>query len=534
VSNEAAASEALSAADIAQVAAPLQLDPGWLPAEPKAITGRSVIHDVGTSVPDEPGGVLLLVGARPTDPETCAAVREAGERGYACVVIKSRGEHVDEVVRSAEEAGVALMVAADETSWRDIDNLVEALVDAQGSRTPAYEQVRPGDLFALANAIAYSVGGATAIEDINGQLFAHSNLPHQKIDEIRMQSITDRITPVREGDADIYLQVRNATRPLYFKSPVAHFASRLAMPVRAGGQLLGLIWVLDGEPQLGKGAPSALADAATVAALHLLRVRQQENRDRWRRGEALRSLLSGRMGAGVAQALIGLPASSSFAVLAIAPHATDEEWALGVARTIDLINLYCEAWHPLALATDVDDTIYALLPMSSGGSRRRSVADFARDVSDTVRRTSGISLRIGIGPVADSLEDVTESRRLAELTLATIDTGTEPPVASIESLRSRVILRELATRGRLDLSLPGDPLGQLLESDRDRNTSYAPSLLAYLDAFGDTSAAAKSLHIHENTLRYRVRRLQKLFALDLDDPNTRLVIWLQLRLRELG
>ena len=36
--------------------------------------------------------------------------------------------------------------------------------------------------------------------------------------------------------------------------------------------------------------------------------------------------------------------------------------------------------------------------------------------------------------------------------------------------------------------------------------------------------------MHENTLRYRIRRIEELFDLDLADPDVRLVAWLQLRL----
>lgn len=526
--------KSLSAASLGEVAAPLQLYPGWLPDEPRPIISDCVIHDVGDPLPDRPGAVLLLVGARPSSPETVAAVQEAGRRRYACVVVKARGEEINPILATAEEADVPLMVAADEASWRDVDRMVTALVDAQDSRSPAYAQVRPGDLFALANAIAHSVGGATVIEDVNGLVFAHSNLPHQKIDDIRLQSITHRMTPTYKGDPGRYLEVRNASEPVAFESQDAEFYGRLGMAVRAGGELLGLIWVLNSDPPLGESAPQALQDAATLTALHLLQIRQQENGDRWRRGEALASLLSGRISASVATTLIGVPLTTSCAVLAISTRAPTDESALGVARTIDIVNLYAEAWHPLALAAAVDDTIFAVLPTPTGAPRGRSLAGFARDLAGTVERTNGVSLRIGIGPVTETLDGLPESRRLAELTLAALGQGpTTSAVGTIEDLRSRVVLGELAGRGVLDTSLPGDPLQGLLEHDRDRNTTYAESLLAYLDSFGDTSSAAKSLNVHENTLRYRIRRLQELFSIDLSDPNTRLVIWLQLRLSEI-
>ncbi len=521
----------VTAADLVVIAAPLQLNPGWLPPEPRPIVGDCVIHDAGEPVPDRPGGVLLLVGARPSSPETLTTLADAGARGYACVVVKARGEPLAGLVAAAEQAAVALMVAPDETAWRDVDKLVSAVVDAQESATPAYAQVRPGDLFALANAIAYSVGGATTIEDHNGRMFAYSNLPHQKIDSIRLKSITDRQTPPVEGDPERYLQVRNASKPIHLKSPVPEHSHRLAVSVRAGGELLGMIWVLDGDPPLRKGAVQALTDAATVAALHLLQVRQQENGRRWNRSQVLGSLLGGRVGPAVASAVIGLPIATPTSVLAISADAADEAAALGLARTLDLVNLYCEAWHPRALATSIDDRIFAVLPMQQTSPRGRSLAGFARDVSDTVRRTTGVTLRIGIGPVAPTLDGVSDSRRLAELTLAALLHGdSAEPVATIEQMRGRVVLDELAHRGVLDLGLPGDPLAPVVEHDLEKNTAYAESLLAYLDAFGDTTSAAKALNIHENTLRYRIRRLEELFELDLDDPDVRLVAWLQLRL----
>jgi DNA-binding PucR family transcriptional regulator len=521
----------VTAADLVAIAAPLRLYPGWLPPEPRPIVGDCVIHDAGDPVPDHPGGVLLMVGARPTSPASLATLAEAGAKGYACVVVKARGDDLDELVAVAEEAGVPLMVAPDDTAWRDLDKLVSAVVDAQESTTPAYAQVRPGDLFALANAIAYSVGGATTIEDHNGRMFAYSNLPHQKIDSIRLTSITDRQTPTVDGDPERYMQLRNSSKPVHFKSPTSEHFHRLAVSVRAGGELLGLIWVLDGDPPLRRGASQALTDAATVAALHLLQVRQQEDGRRWNRSQVLASLLSGRVSPAVASALVGLPAATPTTVLAISADAEDEAAAIGLARTLDLVNLYCEAWHPRAVATSIDDRIYAVLPMQPTSARGRSLAGFARDVSDTVRRTTGVTMRIGIGPTSPTLDGVVESRRLAEMTLAALmRSGGAEPVATIEQMRSRVVLDELAARGVLDLELPGDPLAAVLEHDSEKNTTYAESLLAYLEAFGDTARAAKSLNVHENTLRYRIRRLEELFDLDLADADVRLVTWLQLRL----
>ncbi|MFH9488203.1 helix-turn-helix domain-containing protein [Streptomyces halstedii] len=56
------------------------------------------------------------------------------------------------------------------------------------------------------------------------------------------------------------------------------------------------------------------------------------------------------------------------------------------------------------------------------------------------------------------------------------------------------------------------------------------TLGAYLDASGDVRRAAERLVLHPNTLRYRLRRARERHGVDLDDPDTRLLVTLAVRL----
>ena len=67
----------------------------------------------------------------------------------------------------------------------------------------------------------------------------------------------------------------------------------------------------------------------------------------------------------------------------------------------------------------------------------------------------------------------------------------------------------------------------LRESDEQRGTDYLVTLAAWLDHAGEPSRAAKALHVHPNTLRYRLRRMAELAALHLDEPGVRLALRLQ-------
>ncbi len=56
------------------------------------------------------------------------------------------------------------------------------------------------------------------------------------------------------------------------------------------------------------------------------------------------------------------------------------------------------------------------------------------------------------------------------------------------------------------------------------------TLRAWLDAHGDVSAAAAALHVHPQTVRYRLAGLREVFGDALDDPRARLELAVALRM----
>jgi hypothetical protein len=62
------------------------------------------------------------------------------------------------------------------------------------------------------------------------------------------------------------------------------------------------------------------------------------------------------------------------------------------------------------------------------------------------------------------------------------------------------------------------PLAGLTPASRDRMTE---TLRAYLDHRGNAPAMAEALHVHPQTVRYRLKKLRDLFGEALDDPDAR-------------
>jgi DNA-binding PucR family transcriptional regulator len=67
-----------------------------------------------------------------------------------------------------------------------------------------------------------------------------------------------------------------------------------------------------------------------------------------------------------------------------------------------------------------------------------------------------------------------------------------------------------------------------MASDAGAGTDYVATLRAWLEQAGDVGRAAAQLHVHPNTLRYRLRRMAAVAPLELDSPSARLALQLQL------
>lgn len=74
-------------------------------------------------------------------------------------------------------------------------------------------------------------------------------------------------------------------------------------------------------------------------------------------------------------------------------------------------------------------------------------------------------------------------------------------------------------------------LGRLISHDDNKNAELVDTLEAFFACHGNLSQTAARLHIHRNTLTYRLERISAITQLDLDDPDARFSLQLALKLR---
>lgn len=503
---------------------------------------EALIYDQTGGLAAAADDLLLGVGIDPWGAAALDMLEAARQVGACAAVLKLADLGPPELIRAAQSAGVAVLGVPLATGWGQLLTLLRTARGARGV-TGAGVELDVGDLFGLANSIATMVGGATTIEDLDSNVLAYSTLEHA-IDKPRQDTILGRRVPsawsstlVDEGvfrrlyrsEGVVCVQGLTPTAEGVsgngFDDPV-ELRPRLAITVRAGGEALGSIWVMEGAEPFTATADTALRAAAQIAAVHLLRHRAGANLERQRRAEFLRSLLdAGSSGAAVGA--LRLPHGAPLTVLAFAPDLSDDA-ELTLERLMGLITLHVEVFRRHAHTVCIDDIVYVLLsdPDIADTMRVRALADELRQRTELSAKTK---VRVGIGSTVAQPRDLRRSREEADRVLGVLRHRDEP-IGHVEDLRGAIALMRLEELMTDEPMLRAGKVDALVEHDARRHTNHVATLCAFLDCFGDVVAAASSLNIHRNTFRYRLARLIEVAELDLDDPEERLIAHLQLRL----
>jgi DNA-binding PucR family transcriptional regulator len=481
-----------------------------------------------------PGDLVLALGVRGR--AALPVLRAAGRDRAAAVAVKldPADTRLAALLReAADESGVALLAVRPEARWERLDARARAALEAGSPARPDPETAE-GDLFGLAQTTAVLTGGIVSIEDTANRILAYSrSADTDEVDDLRRLTILGWQGPepylsmLREWG--VFQQLRAVDAVVAIDAhPELGLRRRLVVAIRSGERQLGTIWVQEGNTPLAEHADRALLGAARVAALHLVRSRRELSADLQLTRTLLAGLLDGATGPQPLAGHLGLDVRRPAAVLGFAlPGGPD----LTRTETLNVISVHAAARHRSALVAPIGDRVYVLLPGLPRGISPDTLRGWAQDVSDAARRHLDTPLRGAIGRVVPNLTSTPLSRAEADRVLDAMATGrVSLPVAALADVRAEVLLGELLALLAARPEVRDPRLTRLVAHDTAHGGQLALSVLAWLDAFGDVRAAAAGLHIHPNTLRYRVRRAEQLTGLDLSSPEQRLLAMLQLRL----
>lgn len=473
-----------------------------------SVARSTALQAVVVPEPGVAGDVLLGIGADSVG----QALGWARDADAVAVLVRDDG-----TAETLDAEGVAVLAVDAAVPWSELAAVVYGLV-IEGRETESGRG--PTDLFALADSLADAIGAAVVIEGRDSQVLAYSRMQNDA-DAARVQTILERRAPQRVRESlerqGVFAHLAGSDEALFTAAdPELGLTGRMVVAARVGRQLLGSVWISCPEP-LAEPARSRLTKGARTVALHLLRSRASADLERQVESESVIRLLEGTADAATVVSRLGLPQGPMRVIALRARLDADPHTALLVAFGQATAGF---GWSRPGRSALAGNTVYTVLP-GDATAARHWVAGLRAALPPDVQIVAGVSGVAGAGDLPAAQRESDECLALHELA-----PGGEPP--AYDESWDDVLLQRLRAAVESGRGPERGPVADLVRQDREHGTPYVATLRAWLDAQGDPVRAAAALGVHENTVRYRLRKMADLTGLDVDDPRKRLAMMIEL------
>ena len=481
-----------------------------------------------------PGQLLLTTGLSwpNADAEQKSQIGRLADKKIAALALAVPRylEHFpDAARREADALALPLIEIPFEVQFAQItEELQRAIIAEQYQILERSEQIHRAltrsaasgkNLNDLADALGELLGRSVTFEDAEGKLLAFHDAGGAG-DAVRDETLEKAQSPAYTFEAlesaGLLSEIRTAEGPLRIPAmPQIGLSARVVCPIRLGSELVGHVWIIEGASPLSELDHRAAEHAALVAALHVAHQRE---------------IASTEARLGYASFLSLLEADDND------PQAVERARLLGFDP---------EDWHRVAVAI-VDEP----LPLTREGFlRREAVATKIRAWlhSAGARPMLTTALNYVYFLLPDEVEPDPIWRAVGDPSIAFAIgrryRGTKGARRSFVEAKSLLTYRDPAPIRRFEESLVprvlmGDAAARAAFLDdlfgplraRKGGRALEQAVLALAKAGFNHKRAAEELHIHLNTLRYRLAHVAEALGLSLDEPETRFRLQLAVRL----
>jgi DNA-binding PucR family transcriptional regulator len=387
----------------------------------------------------------------------------------------------------------------------------------------------------LADAISEQLACSVTIEDVDHKLLAYSYHPEDS-DPARISTIVGRKVPERIVQAlwreGIFQQLMKSARPVRV-APIAEvgLGDRVAAAIRKGDLILGYIWIAEVNERLDEGGMDFLVQAAKVAAA-FLKERQLKSADEARgRRDFFWKMLSGQFRAESeireAARTYRLPLPAHFSVYVLQfPEEIPEQAGQHFRTMIPSVLGRRAILHLL----NYDQLI--LLEDCTPGRFPEDAEDFFAVLAGPLRQRFGLAPAAGgSGAVYDRYVQVENSYQEA-MTVIRLKRTFPENLRGVHRYSELGFYRllPLLAKDHAEYGHPG--LVKLEKYDQKHNGNLLPTLEAYLNCDCRMKETADALHIHENTLSYRLKRIAEIGGINLNSMDERTSCYLEIRIRQ--
>jgi PucR family transcriptional regulator, purine catabolism regulatory protein len=515
-----------------------------------------------------PGELLLTVAFAIKDDRSAQAslVRELARVGSSGLVIKPQRylpEIPAEMLGQADEFGIPLIRIPEDVSYLEImAPILERIINAQNAqlrrsieihRQFTHLAVTGEGVEAIVRTLGELVESSVSLEDPGFHLLGSHNVPGMT-DPHRQETIKLQGTPVEVQRASpIKAMLREVVEGRVAREvpPFPEYgltARRIIAPVMAGSECLGYLSIIDHPSHMEELAFMAIEHAATVLSLELIKQREVAEAEDRVRGELVDDLLAGSFGDeanahrrarylryNLATPHLLLVVDIDQFARVIRERQYDEDRVIQVKhRLLQVVIASAGRKYPRHLAAAHSDSVILLVPgpkddpLAAGeelaGRIREAVAD-----SDL-----GLTVSVAVGRLCRTPSDFQPAFQEAQRALhLMVRFGKREQVVTYDRLGVYRLLAQVEDRHGLE-AFAHRVLGPLEDYDKGHGTPLLHTLEIYLQRHGHLRQSARDLHIHLNTLHYRLRRIGEITGLDLKDADARLDLLLALRVRALA
>jgi purine catabolism regulator len=434
-----------------------------------------------------------------------------------------------EAIEAAEQVGMPLFILPERTNANAVERAVIRLIVDREAALGRYRAQIAHQLAevvmanrgwdALASALAHVSQKAVVIQDamlrILGQAAGSGPMwPLRGEDVQRLESL--RLLPIGEGET-----------------------SRLVLPIRVEGNLSGYLSLIGLTGAFDVSDHIIAEEGALVCALELAKERAVTGTEAQQRTHFLEELLnSPDLDPGIlmrrARAFNYDPSPPQM-VLVLGVASNDGPDPGYLARRIQEEFAQRKVAGFVAIRLHSPAPVIAIYPVPSESSAwvgRR----LARAVLEALERQfTQVPLVAALSRPVEKLSKMKEAADEAEqawsLGRRLAATGGSRLVDAAELGVYRLLLP--LERSPVLHTFYQETIGMLEEYDRRQGTDLMYTLEVYFSQLGNLSRTAEVMHLHRNTLIYRLERIAAILGVDLEDAEIRLRLQLALKVRQL-
>ncbi|MDQ0278877.1 hypothetical protein QO003_003180 [Arthrobacter silviterrae] len=504
----------------------------------------------GTAQRVESVGLLELEGAGSNDVVLLVVPGSLGDLLPLLAIAADQGaklvitdpvpdEDRTQLLQSARTHGLAVVWRRPGIPWLAVaDILRNVFRDAEVDNVIESSGVSAGDLTSLAEALSIMIGGPVIMEDAKLQLLSYSTSTGGS-DRWRDLAILSRKIP----DAWLeHLETKGLLDTLLTTDTVLtvdggpfEATRRFLCAIRSERFFLGVLWVAEGDSPLPDDVEFRMAQAARIAAPHLVRHHEDTYSHRTSQHRMLRRLLeSGELARAQAEEL-GIQPAESYTVFALRAAGEGSLGPTERTRALESVSIYCQSYRWKAASCAIGNTIYCVLAHDFDRASIR-LPKLAASMLDAVRKSLlGNPMTLALSQTTTALSETATLRVQVDQTLEAValwPQGDGTGVVSFDQAAARITLLRVMDEASLQ-ERRFCRLEILRTEDAQHGSDYIQTLSVYLANFGDVRAAAAQLQLHATSLRYRLKRIAELSGINLAEPIERLLCELLLTSEQL-